>query len=96
MATFEIRMILRHLYNVGELLNVDFDVQDLFVQVTVVIHLKSTLPRQIHDRRRLFIVRRQGIRVGRHARPSKRTASIKIYSVRLRERSRGNLGVHGV
>jgi hypothetical protein len=25
---------------------VGFDVQDLFVQVTVVIHLKSTLPRQ--------------------------------------------------
>jgi hypothetical protein len=59
------------LYNVGELLNVGFDVQDLFVQVTVVIHLKSTLPRQIHDRRRqLFIVLRQANRVGRHARPS--------------------------
>jgi hypothetical protein len=27
---------------------------------------------------------------------SERTASIKTYSVRLRERSRGNLGVHGV
>jgi hypothetical protein len=27
---------------------------------------------------------------------SKRTGSIKTYSVRLRERSRGNLGVHGV
>ena len=27
---------------------------------------------------------------------SKRTASIKTYSVRLRERSRGNLGVHGI
>src|SRR5262249_52270049 len=34
------------LYNVGELLDVGFDVQDLFVQVTVVIHLKSTLPRR--------------------------------------------------
>src|SRR5262249_40333944 len=33
-------------YNAGEVLNVGFDVQDLFVQVTVVIHLKSTLPRQ--------------------------------------------------
>jgi hypothetical protein len=43
------------------------------VQVTVVIHLKSTLPRQLHDERlRLFIVLRQGIRVGRHARPSTR------------------------
>jgi len=48
------------LCNVGELLNVGFDVQDLFGQVTVVIHLKSTLPRQIHDqRRRLFIVLRR-------------------------------------
>jgi hypothetical protein len=31
------------LYYIGELLNVGFDVQDLFVQVTVVIHAKSTL-----------------------------------------------------
>ena len=46
-----------------------FDVQDLFVQVTVVIRLKFTLPRRIHDqRRRLVIVLRQGIRIGRHAR----------------------------
>src|SRR5262249_36135339 len=59
------------LYNVGEVLNAGFDVQDLFVQVTVIIHLKSTLPRQIHDRRRRpFTVLRQGNRVGRHARPS--------------------------
>jgi len=28
---------------IGELLNVSFDVQDFFVQVTVVIHVKSTL-----------------------------------------------------
>jgi hypothetical protein len=49
-----------NLYNVSELLNVGFDVQDLFVQVTVVIHLISTLPRQIHDWRR---------RIGRHACP---------------------------
>src|SRR5215813_5614736 len=36
-----------------------FDVQDLFVQVAVVIHLKSTLPRQIHDQwLRLFILSR--------------------------------------
>jgi hypothetical protein len=56
------RMIFRHLYDVGELLNVGFDVQDLFVQVTVVIHLKSTVPRQIHDRRRRpFTVLRQGM-----------------------------------
>jgi acyl-CoA synthetase (AMP-forming)/AMP-acid ligase II len=34
--------------------------RDLFVQVTVVIHLTSTLPRQIHDWRR---------RIGRHACP---------------------------
>jgi len=34
------------LYNVGELLNVGFGVQDLFVQVTVVVHLKSILPRR--------------------------------------------------
>src|SRR5262249_42030388 len=31
------------LYNIAELLNVGFDVQDFFVQVTVVIHVKSTL-----------------------------------------------------
>src|SRR5215831_9805394 len=43
-ATFEIRMNFRQLlYNIGELLNVGFDVQDFFVQVTVVIHVKSTL-----------------------------------------------------
>src|SRR5262249_56955603 len=50
------------LYNVGELINVGFDVQDLFVQVTIVIHLKSTLPHQIHDqRRRPFTVLRRGV-----------------------------------
>src|SRR5262249_52471899 len=49
------------LYNVGELLNAGFDVQDLFVQVPVVIHLKSTLPRQIHGQPlRRFIYRGLG------------------------------------
>jgi hypothetical protein len=44
MATFENKNELSTaLYNIGELLNVGFDVQDFFVQVTVVIHVKSTL-----------------------------------------------------
>jgi len=44
MAAFEIRMIFRR-RSIGELLNVGFRVQDLFMQVTAVIHLKSSLPR---------------------------------------------------
>ena len=36
------------------------DVQDLFVQVTAVIDLTSTLPRQSPDRRGLFVVWRRG------------------------------------
>jgi hypothetical protein len=40
--------LLTALYNVGEVLNLGFDMQDLFVQVAVVIHVQSTLPHQIH------------------------------------------------
>ena len=60
-----------------------FDVQDLFVQVAVVIHLKSTLPHQFHDqRRRLFIVLRQGNLVGtldplQDSDPSRRSKHIR-------------------
>jgi hypothetical protein len=49
--------LLTPLYNVGEVLNLGFDMQDLFVQVTVVIHAKSTQsspdPRVQNTRRRL-------------------------------------------
>ena len=59
--------------------------KDLFVQVTVVIHLKSTLPHQFHDqRRRLFIVLRQGNLVGtldplQDHDPSRRNTSFPAY-----------------
>jgi hypothetical protein len=82
-ATFEIRMIFRHLsINVGELLNVGFDVQDLFVQVTVVIHLKSTLPRQINDQRRQREDRSRELDRGHHSRrPRKRASPVAIARV---------------
>jgi hypothetical protein len=76
-------MIFRHLsINVGELLNVGFDVQDLFVQVTVVIHLKSTLPRQINDQRRQREDRSRELDRGHHSRrPRKRASPVAIARV---------------
>src|SRR5262249_39140701 len=69
------------LYNVGELLNVGFDVQDLFVQVTVVIHLKSTLPRQINDQRRQREDRSRELGRGHHSRrPRKRNCDSMMCS----------------
>jgi hypothetical protein len=48
MAAFEIRMNFRQLSIMSVSSSMWAYVQDLFVQVIVVIHLKSTLPHQIH------------------------------------------------
>jgi len=44
MANFDKNELPTALYNIGELLNVGFDVQDFFVQVTVIIHVSRATP----------------------------------------------------